>query len=167
MPRIPTPDLEDAEDDVIVPLTAQEVQALRKRQPLLSVWRVIVAQVLAGLLTAGLAGWWFGGVAAQSALFGSAAVAVPAALFALGLSRRAVLSNAGSAVFGFFLVGMGQAGNDGLGPRAGAPLDPRFELAGFAGWLAGDDEGLLGGAWHASSVLPGSQNLNIERKNVC
>jgi len=103
MPRIPTPDLEDAEDDVIVPLTAQEVQALRKRQPLLSVWRVIVAQVLAGLLTAGLAGWWFGGVAAQSALFGSAAVAVPAALFALGLSRRAVLSNAGSAVFGFFL----------------------------------------------------------------
>jgi len=64
---------------------------------------VIGAQSLVGLLTAGLIGGWWGVAAAQSALFGSLAVVVPAALFALGLTGRQASANAGSAVFGFFL----------------------------------------------------------------
>lgn len=103
MPRIHPSDLEDAQDDVFEPLSAAQVQALRRRQPLLSVWRVIGAQALAGLLTAGLAGWWFGSVAAYSALYGALAVVLPAALFARGLTGRLASANAGSAVFGFFL----------------------------------------------------------------
>ena len=103
MPRIPPLDSQDTQDDEIVPLTAQEVQALRQHQPLLSVWRVIGAQLLAGLLVASLALWWFGSVAAQSALYGALAVVLPAGLFALGLTGRMSSANAGSAVFGFFL----------------------------------------------------------------
>ena len=103
MPRIPPLDSQDTPDDEIVPLTAQEAQALRQHLPLLSVWRVIGAQLLAGLLAAGLAAWWFGAVAAQSALYGSLAVVLPAALFAKGLTGRMSSANAGSAVFGFFL----------------------------------------------------------------
>lgn len=103
MPRIPSSDLEDGQEDVIVPLSAEQVQALRKRQPLLSVWRVIGVQLLAGLVVASLSGWWFGASAAQSAMYGSLAVVFPAALFALGLMGRMSSVNAGSAVFGFFL----------------------------------------------------------------
>ena len=103
MPRIPPLDPEDTQEDVIVPLSAQEVLELRQRQPLLSVWRVIGAQLLAGLQVAGLAGWWFGVSAAQSAMYGSLAVVFPAALFALGLMGRMSSLNAGAAVFGFFL----------------------------------------------------------------
>ena len=103
MPRIQTSDPHDAEDDVIEPLSAEQVRELRKRQPLLSVWRVIGAQSLAGLLTAILVGVWFGVVAAQSAGFGALAVVVPAALFALGMTGRRASADAGSAVFGFFL----------------------------------------------------------------
>jgi ATP synthase protein I len=103
MPRISKPDPEDVEEDVVVPLSAEQVQALRQRQPLLSVWRVIGVQILAGLLTAGLIGWGFGASAAASALFGALAVVIPAALFARGLTGRLASANAGSAVFGFFL----------------------------------------------------------------
>lgn len=103
MPRIPPPDFEDAQDEVIVPLTAEEVQELRKRQPLLSVWRVIGAQVLAGLLVAGLAGGWFGASVGRSVLYGAFAVVIPAAVFARGLMGRLASVNARFAVFGFFL----------------------------------------------------------------
>jgi len=103
MPRILPSDSEDAQDDVIVPLSAEQVQALRRRQPLLSVWRVIGVQLLAGLVVASLSGWWFGVSTAQSAMYGSLAVVFPAALFALGLMGRMSSVNAGSAVFGFFL----------------------------------------------------------------
>ena len=103
MPRIPPLEQDDAQDDVVVPLSAQEVAELRKRQPLLSVWRVIGAQLLAGALVACLAGWWFGVSAAQSAIYGALAVVGPAALFALGMTGRMSSANAGSAVFGFFL----------------------------------------------------------------
>ena len=103
MPRMQPSDSHDADDDVIEPLSAEQVRELRKRQPLLSVWRVIGTQSLAGLLTAVLVGGWFGVAAAQSALFGALAVVVPAALFALGMTGRRASANVGSAVFGFFL----------------------------------------------------------------
>ena len=49
MTRIPPEDQEDAQD-IAPPLTAQEVRELRQSQPLLSVWRVVVAQCFVGLL---------------------------------------------------------------------------------------------------------------------
>ena len=49
----------DAADDTreleeFKPLTAEEVQNLRRRQPLLSVWRVVLAQVMVGWAVAAL-----------------------------------------------------------------------------------------------------------------
>jgi ATP synthase protein I len=90
--------------EVIKPLTAEEVQNLRLKQPLLSVWRVVLAQVLVGLGVAALTWLLTGRVsAALSAAYGGLAVVVPAALFARGLRSKATLLNAGTAVFGFLL----------------------------------------------------------------
>jgi ATP synthase protein I len=109
MTRIPPEDQEDAQD-IAPPLTAKEVRELRQRQPLLSVWRVVVAQCFVGLLVSGVAWWVSGQVAAVSAAYGALAVIVPAALFARGLTSRVSSLNAGAAVFGFFLWEMVKIG---------------------------------------------------------
>ncbi len=109
MTRIPPEDQEDAQD-IAPPLTAQEVRELRQRQPLLSVWRVVVAQFFVGLSVSGVAWWVSGRVAAVSAAYGALAVIVPAALFARGLTSRVSSLNAGAAVFGFFLWEMVKIG---------------------------------------------------------
>jgi ATP synthase protein I len=109
MTRIPPEDQEDAQD-IAPPLTAQEVRELRQRQPLLSVWRVVLAQCFVGLLVSGVAWWVSGRVAAVSAAYGALAVIVPAALFARGLTSRVSSLNAGAAVFGFFLWEMVKIG---------------------------------------------------------
>jgi ATP synthase protein I len=109
MTRIPPEDQEDAQD-IAPPLTAQEVRELRQRQPLLSVWRVVVAQFFVGLSVSGVAWWVSGQVAAVSAAYGALAVIVPAALFARGLTSRVSSLNAGAAVFGFFLWEMVKIG---------------------------------------------------------
>ena len=102
MTRIPPEDQEDAQD-VAPPLTAEQVRELRQRQPLLSLWRVVLAQCLTGALVAVVAWWVSGRVAAVSAVYGASAVILPAALFARGLTSRVSSLNAGTAVFGFFL----------------------------------------------------------------
>ena len=86
------------------PLTAEEVQKLRLQQPLLSVWRVVLAQAVVGLAVAALT-WLFTGrvSAAWSAAYGGLAVVVPAALFARGLTSKTTTLNSGTAVFGFLL----------------------------------------------------------------
>ncbi len=109
MTRIPPEDQEDAQD-IAPPLTAKEVRELRQRQPLLSVWRVVVAQFFVGLSVSGVAWWVSGQVAAVSAAYGALAVIVPAALFARGLTSRVSSLNAGAAVFGFFLWEMVKIG---------------------------------------------------------
>jgi ATP synthase protein I len=70
------------------PLSAAEAQALRARQPMLAPSRVVVVQVLAGAVTAMLA-WAVAGRASVmwSALYGAAAVILPAAVMASGLAR--------------------------------------------------------------------------------
>lgn len=82
------------------PLTREEAQALRLRNPPLSPWRVIAVQVAVGgavalgaLLVTGRqeAGW--------SALYGAATVVLPGALMARGMtSRLSSMSPAASAV---------------------------------------------------------------------
>ena len=86
------------------PLTAEEVQELRLQQPLLSIWRVVLAQIVVGSAVAALT-WLFTGrvSAAWSAAYGGLAVVVPAALFARGLTSKATTVNSGTAVFGFLL----------------------------------------------------------------
>jgi ATP synthase protein I len=109
MTRIPPEDQEDAQE-LAPPLTAEQVRELRQRQPLLSVWRVVVAQCCIGALVASVAWFVSGQVAAFSAVYGSLAVIVPAALFARGLTSRVSSLNAGAAVFGFFLWEMVKIG---------------------------------------------------------
>ncbi len=84
----PVPEV-DAEESDFKPLTADEAALLRERNPEMSPWWVIGAQVVAGAVTACVAWIWVGQpVAAVSAFYGAMAVAIPAALFARGVRRR-------------------------------------------------------------------------------
>ncbi len=75
-------------------LTREEAQALRVKQPMISPWRVVGAQAAVGLICVA-ATWIFvrtgGGHqnAAWSALYGAAAVVIPSALLARGMTKRA------------------------------------------------------------------------------
>jgi len=110
MTRIQPEDQENVQD-AFEPLTAEQVVELRKRQPLLSVWRVVGVQVILGLLVAGFV-WFVSGrmAAVYSALYGALTVIAPAALFARGLTSRVASVNVGAAVFGFFLWEMVKIG---------------------------------------------------------
>jgi ATP synthase protein I len=103
-------DQEDVQDN-FQPLTADQALELRKRQPLLSVWRVVLAQVLVGLVLS-LGVWLVTGRQSTvfSVAYGALAVVLPAALFARGLTSRVASANAGAAVFGFFLWEMVKMG---------------------------------------------------------
>ena len=105
------PEDQDNIQEAFEPLTAEQVAELRKHQPLLSVWRVVGAQVVLGLLVATLV-WFVSGqmAAVYSAVYGALAVIVPAALFARGLTSRVASANVGTAVFGFFLWEMVKIG---------------------------------------------------------
>jgi ATP synthase protein I len=85
-------------------LSVQEAQLLRQKLPLLSVWRVVATQVVVGALVALLAGLvtsrWHVGV---SAGYGALAVALPAALFARGMTSPVTSASVGSSVVGFLL----------------------------------------------------------------
>lgn len=90
---------EDGTDDQpFKTLTREEAQALRGRIPQVSPWRVVAVQAVAGLLCTAVAmvvtqlmghgnGQGAGSGAAWSALYGAAAVVLPAALLARGMTR--------------------------------------------------------------------------------
>ncbi len=93
---------EDAES--FQPLTSQEAQLLRQKLPLLSVWRVVAAQVLMGVVVALLAGLFTSKWnVAWSAGYGALAVTVPAALFARGMTSPVTSASVGASVMGFLL----------------------------------------------------------------
>ena len=82
------------------PLTREQAQALRSRQPQVPIWWVVAAQGAVGVVVA-LVAWGVTGEAAvfASALYGACAVVVPAALMARGLSSLlSSVSPASSAV---------------------------------------------------------------------
>ena len=94
----------EGEDSDFKPLTAQEAQEWRKRHPALSVWRLVLAQAVVGVL-ATLVAWLVSGKSqvAMSAGYGALAVVLPSALFARGMGR--IKNSAGSAnamLTGFF-----------------------------------------------------------------
>jgi len=80
---------DDAEEPPVRRLTRDEVAALLRRQPTLSPWWVVAAQVAVGAVVAAIVGAVSGSVvAAQSALYGAAVVALPGALMARGTTSR-------------------------------------------------------------------------------
>ena len=97
-------DAPETAEEEFHPLTAEQVQALRRTQPLLSVWRVVAAQILVGLVVA-LIAWGVTGKTSVgvSAGYGALAVVIPAAFFARGLTSRLNSLHAGAAVLGFFV----------------------------------------------------------------
>jgi ATP synthase protein I len=99
-PNLPTTEVED-EDADFKPLTAQEAQEWRKRHPALSVWRVVMAQALVGVLVV-LVTWLVSGKSnvIVSAGYGALAVVLPAALFARGMGR--IQYSAKAMLVGFF-----------------------------------------------------------------
>ena len=116
MTRTPSPGahgLDATEDDEpkFKPLTREQAQQLRQDSPSISVWAVLVGQLLAGLLAAGVA-WGFTGKSqvALSVMYGAMAVVIPGAIFARGLTSKVASINAGSAVAGFFLWEMVKIG---------------------------------------------------------
>ena len=118
MARIPIQNFADEDGEVegegadqFRPLTAEEVKQLRLQQPLLSIWRVVLAQVLVGLAVSALT-WLFTGrvSAAWSAAYGALSVVIPAALFARGITSKTSSINSGAAVFGFLLWEMVKIG---------------------------------------------------------
>jgi ATP synthase protein I len=98
-------DLEDGEqDESFKPLTAAEAQQWRRRNPPLSMWRVLVGQSLAGCLVA-VAAWLLTDKSSMgwSAGYGALSVVLPAAVFARGVTGRLAQAVPGAAMLGFFV----------------------------------------------------------------
>jgi len=94
----------ESQDDDFIPLTAEQAALWRQRNPVVSVWQVVFWQVGVGIFLAALAGGWSGRwMVAASVLYGSAAVFVPAALLARGLSSRLTTVSPMAAAAGFLV----------------------------------------------------------------
>lgn len=93
----------EAEESDFKPLTAQEAEQWRSRNPPILVWKVVAGQALVGMLVA-LVAWVLTGRASVgwSAAYGAVAVVVPAGLFARGVFRRKASSDPRAAMLGFF-----------------------------------------------------------------
>jgi ATP synthase protein I len=96
MPPVPsTQQSPEAWEDEVVepefkPLTPDEAIQWRARQPAFSVWRLVLVQLVVGLVLGGLS--WLLTLRVQvawSVLYGSAAVVIPSALMAYGLTASA------------------------------------------------------------------------------
>ena len=98
------PDIEDGDEDLdFKPLTREEAQALRARHPAVSPWAVLGVQALVGLMVS-VGVWlvWRQGNAVWSALYGAAAVVIPGAVMARGMSRQSG-NSPGGALVGFMV----------------------------------------------------------------
>ena len=101
-------DEDGAQEPDFKPLTREEAQRWRASQPEISVWRLVGVQLLVGLVS-GLLGWLLTQRApvAWSVLYGAAAVVMPSALMAYGLTSSAVsrlLAGVAQAAFAGFLL---------------------------------------------------------------
>lgn len=92
------------EESDFSPLTPDQAQRLIAQNPSLSVWWVLSAQLVVGVLAAMVAGILTGQWAsAWSAFYGCLAVVIPGALFARGLRSQFSSISAVTAGFGFFV----------------------------------------------------------------
>ena len=85
------------------PFDAQQAQAWRARQAVVSPWQVLWWQGLAGGLMTVLAALIAGAALALSVLWGVLAVWLPAAVFARALARQMRLRQAGAALLGLMV----------------------------------------------------------------
>ena len=97
-----------AQEPEFKPLTREEAQQWRADQPVFSVWRLVVVQLLAGL-AAGALGWLLtqSTLVAWSVLYGAASVVLPTVLMAYGLTSSAlsrITSGFAQAAFAGFLL---------------------------------------------------------------
>lgn len=95
---------EETAEPEFTPMTAEQAQAWRRRNPMVSPWWVIGLQVIVGS-AATLMAWLLAErpAVAWSVAYGALAVVLPAALFARGLTSRMSSLNPGAAVLGFFV----------------------------------------------------------------
>ena len=107
-PQAPTDEEDGTQEPEFKPLTREQAQQWRASQPELSPWRLVVVQWLVGLAASGLAGLLSQSASvAMSVLYGAAAVAMPSALMAYGLTSSALarlLSGFAQAAFAGFLL---------------------------------------------------------------
>jgi ATP synthase protein I len=104
-------DADEAPEAPFKTLTPEEAQVLRASIPQVSPWRVVAVQAVAGLVCWAVT--WLvtrQSGTAWSALYGAAAVVVPGALLARGMTRRHPSPNPGAAVFGFMFWEMVKIG---------------------------------------------------------
>lgn len=95
-------DWEDGQPEPIKALSPLEASALKARLPMLSPWRVLGFQALAGLGCAALIGaWTLSAPAFWSALYGLVAVVLPGMLLARGMTKR--VNSAVGAAAGFLM----------------------------------------------------------------
>ena len=91
---------DDNEEPPVKALSPEEAAALKSALPMLSPWRVLGMQLVAGLLCVAVIRLWTGsGAAMASALYGVATVVVPNMLLARGMTKR--VDSAVSAAAGF------------------------------------------------------------------
>jgi len=95
---------EQEEASPVQPLSAEQARRVREQNPPVSPWWVVAGQVGVGLVSALLA-WALTGRqdVGWSVAYGALAVAIPAAVFARGLTGRFASLNAGSAAVGFLV----------------------------------------------------------------
>jgi len=88
----------------VQPLSAEQARRVREQNPPLNPWWVVAGQVGVGVVAA-LAAWALTGKqnVGWSVGYGALAVAIPAAVFARGLTGRFSSLNAGAAAVGFLL----------------------------------------------------------------
>lgn len=99
---------DEAQEPEFKPLTREEAQQWRASQPVLSVWRLVGMQLLAGIAV-GVLAWLFTQSAsiAWSVAYGAAAVVMPSALMAYGLTSSTLArltSGFAQAAFAGFLL---------------------------------------------------------------
>jgi ATP synthase protein I len=111
-----------------VPLTREQAQRLREQEPSVSVWWIVLGQLLVGVLAA-LVAWVATDKShvAWSVLYGALAVVIPGALFARGLTSQFSSISPVTAGFGFFVweavkIGV-SVGMLAAAPRLVADLD--------------------------------------------
>ena len=108
--RLPRNDRWDDNEDetaraaAIKPLTREEAEALRRKDPPVSPWRVVLVQAAVGVGVALLAALFTGQPGmGYSALYGAATVVVPGALMARGMTSRFSSMSPGSSAVSFML----------------------------------------------------------------
>jgi len=98
------PNDEPSSQEPLVPLTQEEVQALKPRFAAVSPWRVVSVQAAVGGVVAVLLGAITQSVSVGvSALYGSAVVVVPAVLMARGMTSKLSSVSPGASAVSFML----------------------------------------------------------------